>query len=393
MLRPALLLLCAARSASSAASSPPLASVNLVHALWAAWGTTDAPLASIAEAARSACAERGFSVVRVAGSPFWPQQGWPLYFSNESAYWAAAAPFAAALETSGCAPIWSVFWNIFALPDYFSEPLGAMVEGARGGAPSRSFTASLSYIDAFVSRFAAQPTTGWELTNELNLLMDLDMSTQCPCCNGPGAPKTRSRADNISTDGGVALLSAWAARIRAADPLRRPVSTGLALARPAAEHLRASYLLPHRDWTPDTFDEFSANMAAISSCCEWASVHLYPGPDNARFGKTGANDPTIVWYAQAAAAAANKSLLLGEFGEQPGPGASPNAPRPYVDGMLRALAQPQPPGLDNTVAALAWTWEFGDQNGTSNTGWALWPGVTQGVIDSLMNYNGNRTRA
>jgi len=218
------------------------------------------------------------------------------------------------------------------------------------------------------------------------------MSTQCPGCGGPGSPKARSRADNISTDDASALLSAWAARIRAADPLKRPISSGHALARPAAEHLRASYLQPARDWTPDSFAEFSANMAAVTACCEWASVHLYPGADNARFGKTGPNDPTVVWFAQAAAAAANKPLLLGEFGELPAPGQRPSAPRPFVDGMLRALAQPQPPGLAGaTAAALAWTWEFGDQNGTANSGWALWPGVTQGAIDSLAAYNSRRS--
>jgi hypothetical protein len=137
--------------------------VNLVHALWAAWGSTNLPLASVTSSARAACADRGFAIVRVAGSPFWPTQGWPLYFSNETAFWAAAAPFASALEGAGCAPIYSIFWNIFALPDFFGEPLGALVAGARGDASSRSFAASLRYIDAFVARFAPLRVTAWEL--------------------------------------------------------------------------------------------------------------------------------------------------------------------------------------------------------------------------------------
>jgi hypothetical protein len=385
---PRVLVLCFAAVAFSAPLRP-LASVNLVHALWAPWNTTNVPLAEIQSAARGACAERGFTTVRVAGSPFWPTQGWPLYLSDEDAFWAAAAPFADALTSGGCSAIYSIFWNIFALPDVFGEPLGALVAGARGDTSSRSFATSLRYIDAFVGKFAAsQRVAAWELTNELNLLFDLDMSTQCPGCGGPGSPKVRTRADNISTDDGIALFTAWAARIRAADPLQRPISTGHALARPSAEHLRAAYLKPNRDWTPDTETEFSTNFADITSCCEWGSVHIYPGPDNARFGKTGPNDPTVVWFAQAAAAATNKTLLLGEFGELPLPGASPGAPRPFVDGMLQALAAPQPPGLAGaTAAALQWTWEFGDQNGTANGGWALWPGVTDGAIAAMIAYN------
>ena len=125
---------------------------------------------------------------------------------------------------------------------------------------------------------------------------------------------------------------------------------------------------------------------------QWASAHIYPGKDIARWGKTGENDPSIVWYVQAAVAAARKVLIIGEFGQLPDPNASPGAPRPFVTGLLSALANPQPPGLAGvTSLALMWTWEFGNQNGTTNNGWALWPNVTDGAIDALMWYNGNRT--
>lgn len=378
--------------ACAAMQAPPLGSVNLVHALWAAWGSDSTPLAGVAAAACQACSDRGFTTVRVAASPFWPSQ-WALYMSNETAYWEAAVPFAEALSAGGCVAVYSLFWNIFALPDLYGEPLGALVAGARGDSSSRSFAASLRYIDAFVGRFAqSQSVAAWELTNEFNLLFDLDQSRLCVSCGGPGSPSERTKADNVSTDDGSALLTAWADRIRAADPLRRPVSSGHSLPRPAAEHLRASYLHPGSDWTEDTFAQFQTNFADISSCCEWASAHIYPGKDNARWGKTGDSDPSIVWYVQAAAAAARKTLMIGEFGQLPDPTASPGAPRPFVTGLLGALANPQPPGLAGvTSLALMWTWEFGNQNGTASNGWALWPGVTEGAIDSLMWYNGNRT--
>lgn len=386
------LLLGLATSITAGIPPQPLGSVNLVHALWASWGSDPASLTDIATAAKEACTVRGFTTVRVGASPFWPSQ-FSLFLSNETAFWELADPFVDALSQGGCHAVFSIFWNIFGLPDLYGEPLGKMVAGALGDSTSRSYAASLRYIDAFVGRYGSSPyIAAWELTNEFNLLFDLDQSSLCVCCHGPGSPSFRTRADNVSTDGGVALLTAWATRIRAADPLGRPISSGNGLARPMAQHLRASYLLPGRDWKDDTYEEFLVNFNDTSACCEWASVHLYPGSDNARWNKTGPNDPSIVWYAQAAAAQAGKVLMVGEFGELPGAGVSPAAPRPFVSGLLEALLSPQTPGLKGVTAlALQWTWEFGSQNGTQNSGWALWPGVTQGAIDALVSYNGNRT--
>jgi len=328
----------------------------------------------------------------VAASPYWPAQ-WALYLSNETAYWEAAVPFAEALTAQGCNAVYTLFWNIFSLPDLFGESLGSLVAGAQGDGSSLAFNESLRYIDAFVGRFAqSQSVTAWELTNEFNLLFDLDQSSFCNSCNGPGAPSRRTKADNVSTDGGILLLTAWADRIRSVDPLKRPISSGTSLPRASAEHLRASYLLPGRNWTEDTFFDFEKNFGDVSSCCEWASAHFYPGEDNARWGKTTAEDPTIVWYVQAAASSRGKTLFVGEFGQLPSPGMDPAAPRPFVTGLLDALENPLSPGMRGvTSLALMWTWEFGNQNGTEHNSWALWPGVTQGAIDSLLWYNGNRS--
>lgn len=43
--------------------------------------------------------------------------------------------------------------------------------------------------------------------------------------------------------------------IRAIDTLNRPISTGNSVPRPDAEHLRASYYKPHRDWSNDTQEQ------------------------------------------------------------------------------------------------------------------------------------------
>ena len=394
----------------SASSASPLASVNMVQALWDAWGSTGTTPQQSAASAQAACSGHGFTALRLAASPFWPSD-WHSYSANKTAYFAAARGALDALAAGGCTRlVLTLFWNIFALPDLHGEPLGALAQGARGLAPTQSFAASLTYIDEFVGAFAGHPAVAaWELTNELNLLYDLDQSHFCNCCApSKGTPSVRSQADNVSTADGMALFAAWAARIRALDSVH-PISTGHGMARPAAQHLRASYFAPSPDWTLDTFEEFTQNLGDISSCCEWASAHAYPGPDNARWNATGQQDGSIVHYLQAAAAAAPRApplaplrLFLGEFGQLPTPaGADPAAPRPYVDSLLAALAHTAPPGVPGiTELALMWVWEFGSQNSSSsssssweggrNDGWAVWPGVTQGVIDSLVRYNAGR---
>ncbi len=397
-----LLLLLMLLPCAEPAPSPPLASVNMVQALWDAWGTSDATPQQAAASARAACAGHGFTALRIAASPFWPSEWRATYGANSTAFFAAARSALDALAAGGCTRLTlTLLWNIFALPDLHGEPLGVMVQGARGQAASASYAASLAYIDGLVGALHDHPAVAaWELTNELNLLMDLDQSQFCNCCApAKGTPAARSRADNVSTEDAMALLGGWAARVRAADPLRHPISSGHGLARPAAQHLRASYLLPGRDWTLDTLADFHSNFADINACCEWASAHVYPGPDNARWNATGPEDGAIVRYLQAAAAGAGKRLLIGEFGALPGAGADPAAPRPFVDSVLAALADSAaPPGVPGvTELALLWVWEFGSQNGTVaagggggpvNNGWAVWPGVTQGVIYSLVRYNG-----
>ena len=388
-----MLVVAAAASLTVAApSTQPLASVNIVQALWSVWGADGATIADTRAAATAACRDRGFTAVRVAASPFWPSE-WALYDSNKTAFFAAAREGLDALAAEGCTRIVAtLFWNIFALPDRFNEPLSALPLGARGGA-SRSFDASLVYIDEFVAMAADAPIAAWELTNEMNLLFDLDQSQFCNCCSPPhGTPASRSRADNVSTDDGVALFAAWAARLRSADVRGLPISTGHGMARPDAEHLRASYHSPGRDWRADSFAEFTRNLQDVTACCEWASAHVYPGSDNARWNATGPDDARVGWWLQAAAAALHppKRLFIGEYGQLPPPGGDPAAPRPFVEGLLAALAAPQPPGVVGvTELALLWVWEFASQNGTrgSNDGWAVWPRVSQGVVDSLQRYN------
>jgi hypothetical protein len=76
------------------------------------------------------------------------------------------------------------------------------------------------------------------------------MSGRTDCCApSMGTPAVRTQADNVSTDGLMAVMSDLAEAIRASDALGRPVTSGHALPRPEAEHLRASYYSGHEGET------------------------------------------------------------------------------------------------------------------------------------------------
>ena len=377
-------------------------SVNIIDAVWNVVGAGGGGVNVTAAAAAAACGARGLTAVRFAATPYWPDdlRAWR---DDPVVYWAAVDGAMAALAASCNYLVPSLFFNVFAVPDLTGAPLGSLAFGARGGA-SPAWAAMTAYAAQFVARYAQLPIGAWELFNELNLLFDLDASTMCTACApARGTPAARTRADNVSTDDGVAVLAALAAVVRAADPSARPVSSGHSLPRPCAEHLRASYYAPERDWGNDTVPQFFGNLADVNAAVDLASVHVYPGADNARWGETTADAPTILLWAQAAVANASAArvaggraplaLYLGEFGALPAPGASPAAPRPFVDATLALLratgaasGNPPWPGVaGSTALATIWVWEFGGQNST----WALWPGATDGVIESIVAYNQN----
>lgn len=393
----------------AAGAQRPPASVNIVGAFWSAIWDGDNGIAQTAAAATDACLRRNFSFVRFGASAFWPSEQ-SLWLNNSEAYWNLMDQTIDALESGGCTHLVpSLFWNSFCFADLMGEPLGQLAAGARGQ-PSRSWRATLDYIQQFVSRYSSRSSIYmWELGNEWNLLVDLDQSKFCNSCNPPsGTPSFRTRADNVSTADWQVISTAWAAAIRSYDPQLRPIGSGHAVPRPDAEHLRASYGDPnHTDWRNDTYDQFVTNLGDVHTCCDMVSAHIYPGPDLVRWGNlTDPLSADMLLYIQAAVQAVNAQsgkemkIYVGEYGQLPAgkDPASFNASRPFVDAMLSLLAATAPgvppsqvpaPGVAGLTAfSMAWVWEFGSQNST----WSLWPGQTEGVIQSLLAYNAGEPR-
>lgn len=349
----------------------PQVSVVAVDLLWSL--ASSGNVSHVQTMLQDACS-RGFTFLRFGGSLYWPLQMNQSYLQNETGYWAMYDTIVDLAAANGCLLMPTVAWNTFMFSDLVNESLGALASPAT----SAAFAAMSAYATKLVTRYATNPTiAAWELFNEFNLLADLNMTGSTDSCAPPlGTPAVRTAADNISTDGMIAVMSALAGVIRANDPLKRPVTTGHALPRPAAAHLRASYLQPQRDWTPDSVDEFNGIIHDVNSMADWITVHMYAGPDNARWNDTNPNSAALLYYVADAAALAGKPLYVGEFGD-PLPGN-----RSYTNAMLAAMAD-----LRNPLATV-WVWEF-YQDGTNNPAaeYSLLPGRDDAIISNMQAWN------
>jgi hypothetical protein len=120
---------------------------------------------------------------------------------------------------------------------------------------SASHQACVSFAAALVQRYSNSAVVlAWEIGNEHNLVTDLDCSGQTwGCAPQLGTPAQRTSADSSSSRDYLLFQSSIAAVIRQHDALRRPISSGHSLPRPAAFHLMQSF--PRADWTLDTIDQ------------------------------------------------------------------------------------------------------------------------------------------
>ena len=195
-------------------------------------------------------------------------------------------------------------------------------------APSRARDAQLSIARTAAARYDDRVIVGWELTNEFNLLMDLDMSTQNNDCidTSKGTPASRTRADNVSTASAVSWQGAVIDVLKSADQYSRPISLGHSIARPAARWLRESYYapIPGPAWAVDTPAEFAeSTRIQHGGSADVLSAHLYAGDDNARWD----GNPLSVEPLKALIAAAESMglpLWLGEFGDDEDKAKSPH---------------------------------------------------------------------
>lgn len=331
------------------------------------------------ESMQQACKDRNITILRVAGTGFWPDDV-KSWLDDPDTWWTQFAKMVTDAETFGCRMIVNLFWNTFALPDIAGEPL----RQALTNASSATRALHQRYIrEAIQAAGSSKAIMAWELTNELNNLQDLDLGARQPSlAPSRGTPTQRSRLDNISTENVAAWGQAMVTLIDTLDPIGRPVSSGHSIARKEAIHLMLSYPTGKEDFTPDTQQQFEQALRIAHAPFPLMSMHMYAGGgDNIRFNSTPV-DPYYTGLLSIVKGVASsmtpaRQVLFGEFGD-PLPGE-----RPWTHSVLSALGA----GPEQVDLALVWCFRFHQRAATIPANFSLELGRDTATLNAIAAAN------
>lgn len=320
----------------------------------------------------------GFAFVRVMAAGYGPvapppagapaQNDLALWQSDPALYWSRVDKMFDALDAVGIRLVPSFVWNPMQFPALTNETLTDLI--ALPDSASRALL--LRYLDEFIRRYRTRPTIlFYELTNELNLEADLDISGRCRAA----LPAANCAAyGNFTTAQMNGFAAELVRRIRRLDP-SRSISSGYALPRPSAYHLalQPEFSPSGAGWTVDTQAQFREMLASTGAPFDLWSVHVYPG--DVRWGDQPGSEARTLAVVADVARQHGKHAYLGEFGD--------SAISPYLHAMLRELATGAVP------YASVWVWEFYQQatwlsaDVTASPPLSLEPGFTD-ALDALL---------
>jgi hypothetical protein len=327
----------------------------------------------------------GATFLRVGVTGFFPlQYGAPgdltLWQVNPTAYWALMDQLMNDLDSHQLKIVPSFLWNWYQFPAMAGEKLSDMMTNPG----SKSYVLVKQYITDFVTRYKNRPTIAfYELTNELNLGVDLDIVGGC------GGLNPCAIASNYTTDQMISFASGLAAYIKSLDPTHM-IESGYSLSRPSAQHLRAQPCFSSLgcDWTLDTPDQLRQNMTDVSQGFDMMSVHFYNGfengvsgiTDNERFGISNPDDAGLLETIKSIADGAGKPLYVGEYGDaQP-----PIATDPNAIFSTNILAEVQKLGIPFSSPWIFEYYQFGYTPDPQNN---IEPGYTDSFITKYENTN------
>ena len=239
-------------------------------------------------ASMKAASLSGFNVIRFAASGYWPvdHQLWfnittrPLFYSALDSVFEDAQLFNIQL-------IPSIMWNFFTFVDVCNEPMSQLMRNIS----SCSYVQTKKYFTDIVQRYSTtynKNIYAWEIGNELNL--EVDLSTPGSIAPQMGTPTIRTSLDNFTT-ADMQLFQTnvleWIHKTHYQqngnqNGINVKVSSGHAIPRTDAFHLRQSYYSKHRDWTHDTQQEYIQTILDQNQGFDLISMHLYPSPDSYR---------------------------------------------------------------------------------------------------------------
>jgi hypothetical protein len=301
-------------------------------------------------AALDDAAAAGFTVVRCAGVGYWPAdvQQWR---AEPPSYWQAFDEMVAAAQQRGLKLVPVLWWNPFLFADLTGEPLSRTFDAS-------SLSAQLleEYVVSVGQRYAAEETVlYWELTHGLNDYADMNFGARVNAEVSPnlGTPESRSGADNFTTDQMVATVVKLARALREVDA-NHLISSGFALPKPYAMHLRAHPEWEGADWRPDSLEELQQYVALTHpEELDLVSVHLFNDGRHRRFDITGRANPAALALLHEAALLLDKPLVLGAFGDETPPVQEESEATFARRAGLQLYAQGIP-------LAFHWLWEFVD---------------------------------
>jgi len=286
-----------------------------------------------------------------------------LWRSDPEDYWTLMDKMFSDLRGSNMKIVPVFTWNWVQFPAI----AGGTVKDMYTDPQSASYLLLTKYVREFVTRYKDDKSVlFYELTNELNLVVDLDQKTRCIAAWGASNCTTTA---NVSTTDMIAFTSSLAAYIRTLDSTRL-ISSGFSMPRPAAEHLRIQpeWSAAGPDWTLDSQTQFAKNITDIHKGIDIVSVHLYD-PDNKRFGTTAATLSVI----KKTADGIRKNLYIGEFGDLQSAVLSKDILKSIV-----TLGIPY---------ASPWAWEFYQFYTYTPNAWNIEPGYTDDLIDAIRQTN------
>jgi len=288
--------------------------------------------------------DAGFRFLRTSASGFYPivpgnpgKDLLPLWQSDPAAFWRGIDAAFDDLDQARMRLVPTLIWNYIQFAAMAGETTTDFITKPR----SRSRALAERYITEFVSRYRNRPTVlFYELTNEFNLVVDLDMVKRCHESHAT-EPQRCAPFGNVTTADLDGFAHDMTAVIRRADP-GRPISSGYAMTRPNALHLahRPEWSKGGPDWTADSVEEFNRAFSDSQKDFDILSIHLYPKAQ--RDYKRPLAE--MVRTAGQTAHRLGKKLFLGEFGD--------DKASPFLHQMVRAVDE------GSADYAAVWIWEL-----------------------------------
>jgi hypothetical protein len=313
--------------------------------------------------------DAGFTFLRVAVTGYEPNKfdvphnDLRLWINDPPAFWVDLDQMFDDLDHAHVQLVPTFVWNITQFPSLAHETVGMLVRDPR----SRSRALLVKFIQEFVLRVKDRSTVlFYELTNEMNLLADLDQRGRCQ-------NMATCVWDNFTTGEMTEFSRDIASRIKSFDRTRL-VTSGYSIPRPAAMHLmrQAEFAPAGADWTRDTPTEFQEYLIAVHKPFDVISMHIYSRDVGERFGRAPGQEYKIVADAAAASETAEKPLFIGEF--------SGDEPLAFLDHLFDEVLR------TNVQYTAIWAWEYYQNSTVKMVAGNVEPGFSDDVIALLVGF-------